>query len=315
MMQWMDGHCDVLWRMWQDLEKYRFYDPQSRLDSSYFKLREAPVALQIFAIFVPSLVMRGHRLEHALKQISLFYEEIVQKQKFVLPVTRREHLSKLNPDQIGALLLIEGVEPLQGEIHNLRIFFELGVRQVGLTWNPANEAADGIEEERGGGLTRFGWKLLKKMKELGMILDVSHLSVKGFWEVIEYPIPTLASHSNCYSICPHIRNLHDDQIKALIEKDGLIGITFVPSFVYQSAEEATIDHILKHIEHVCELGGENHLFFGSDFDGIERKVKHLENYSQIHHLKEALLKRYPESLVRKWAWENGYRFYDRYLPE
>jgi len=313
-MQWMDGHCDVLWRMWQNLEKNRFYDPQSRLDSSYRKLREAPVALQIFAIFVPNQVMRGHRLEHALKQISLFYEEIVKKGENVFLVARQEHLAALNPDRMGAILLLEGVEPLQGEIHHLRIFYELGVRQVGLTWNHANEAADGIEEERGGGLTRFGRELLHKMGELGVILDVSHLSVKGFWEVIESPVPILASHSNCYSICPHIRNLYDDQIRALIKKQGLIGITFVPSFVHRPSDDATIDHLLKHIEHVCELGGEHHLFFGSDFDGIEKKIYRLENYGQIHHLKEALLKRYPESLVRKWAWENGVRFYQKHLP-
>jgi membrane dipeptidase len=92
-------------------------------------------------------------------------------------------------------------------------------------------------------------------------------------------------------------------------------MTFVPSFVYQPPLEASIEQLLRHIEHICILGGENNLCFGSDFDGIQNKIPQLENFSYYNHLKEALLKRYPENLVRKWAWENAYQFYYKYLSK
>jgi membrane dipeptidase len=186
---------------------------------------------------------------------------------------------------------------------------------VGITWNHANEAADGTEEARGGGLTNFGRNLVRELKKLGMVADVSHLSVRGFWEVIDEPeLAVVASHSNCKKICPHIRNLDDEQIRALIAKEGLIGITFYPPFV-KSGSEVFLDDVLRHVEHVLELGGENHLCFGSDFDGIEYKVIGLEHAGRIVALREALLKRYPERLVKKWAWDNAERFYVKNLSK
>lgn len=313
-MQWLDGHCDVLSKMWRNLEEHSFYDIRSRLDSSFYRLKEAPVALQVFAIWVPESVPNENRLSVALKQVDLFYEQIIKREEQVHFVGSKKALRKCASNRMGALLAMEGADALHGELGYLRLFFRLGVRQLGLTWNYANEAADGIEEERGGGLTRFGKNVVSEMERLGMILDVSHLSVQGFWEVMESDLPVLASHSNCRKITPHKRNLEDEQIKALIQKDGLIGITFVPSFTYPSYKEATIDHLLKHIEHVCSLGGERNLCFGSDFDGIDSKIKNLLNYSDIHQLKEALLRRYPESLVRKWSWENAFSFYLNHLP-
>jgi membrane dipeptidase len=313
-MQWMDGHCDVLSKMWRNLKDHSFYDPRSRLDSSYHHLKEALVALQVFAIWVPDSVPRENRLSVALKQVDLFYEQIIRKEEAVHFVGSKQALKKCAPDRMGALLAMEGADALHGELAFLRLFFRLGVRQLGLTWNHANEVADGIEEERNGGLTNFGKKVITEMERLGMILDVSHLSVRGFWEVMESDLPVLASHSNCRKIAPHPRNLEDEQIEALIRKGGLIGITFVPSFTYPCEKEATIDHLLLHIEHVCSLGGERNLCFGSDFDGIRLKIKNLHNYRDIYWLKEALLRRYPESLVRKWAWENACAFYLNHLP-
>jgi membrane dipeptidase len=300
--------------MWKNISERSFYDPDSKLDSSYVHLKEAPVALQIFAVWVPDYVWKGQCLQVALKQIDYFYEQVIQDESRVFLVTDKERLKQCSRERIGAILLLEGADALHGDLSILRLLHRLGVRQIGLTWNHANEAADGIEEERGGGLTRFGKEVIREMKRLGIILDVSHLSVRGFWEVMEeWDLPVLASHSNCRAICPHIRNLEDDQIKALIERDGRIGITFVPYFVHTPYHEASIAHLLKHIEHVCELGGENCIFFGSDFDGIDHKIKDLENYTHIGHLTEALLRHYPESLVKKWAWENGYQFYANHL--
>ncbi len=312
-MRSMDAHCDVLYKMWLNPE-LSFYDIGSGLDVTYPYLNKSEIALQTFAVWVPSEVPASQRFETAVKQIDDFFEKIVQDGKNVFLVTSGEQLNECTPNRIGALLSLEGADALQGELQFLRTFYRLGVRQMGLTWNHANEVADGIKEERGGGLTRFGRQVIEEMGRLGMVLDVSHLSVKGFWEVIEQPdLPVIASHSNSRAVCPHVRNLDDEQIKALIHKKGLIGITYVPYFVHFPHTETSIDHLIRHVEHICELGGEDRLFFGSDFDGMEDKIPHLENASQLDNLKEALLKRYPEDLVRRWAWENGYRFYREHL--
>lgn len=300
-MRSMDGHCDVLYKLWEQPD-LSFYGNEVSLDVTFDSLCESEIWLQIFAVYVPDRVPLAQKFHAALSQVDLFYNHIVSDRLQII----RSKNDISNPIR-GALLALEGADALTGEISYLRHFHRLGVRQIGLTWNYANEVADGILEERGGGLTKFGHLVVEEMERLGMIVDVSHLSINGFWDVMESNLPVLASHSNARKVCSHVRNLEDNQIKALIEKKGLIGITYVPQFVHDF--HPSINYILKHVEHICALGGESCLFFGSDFDGIERKVPHLENAGQLHHLKEALLKMYDESLVTKWMWENGYQFY------
>ncbi|TCS92598.1 dipeptidase [Hazenella coriacea] len=316
-MYWFDGHCDVLWRRWDSRfqnENRDFYDLHSSLDVNEHYMKEIHQVLQVFATFVPTKVAVGQRFATALAQIDDFYEHIIRDGEKLFPVTTREDIHECSPQRMGALLAMEGADALQGELSNLRTFYRLGVRQIGLTWNYANEVADGIEEDRGGGLTRFGRQVVEEMMRFQMILDVSHLSVRGFWEVVDVDqLPVIASHSNSLTICQHKRNLDDSQIRAIIEKQGLIGLTYYPPFVHQGNSKVTIAHLLRHVEYICELGGENQLCFGSDFDGIDVKIVGLENVRQVQNLKEALLQRYPESLVQKWAWKNACSFYAKHL--
>jgi membrane dipeptidase len=313
-MRFMDGHCDVLWKIWKDPEKYLFDAEDSpSMDVTYQRLKDGNVGLETFAIFVPSEVPKAQKLDVALKQIDYFYEKVLSKPGMQL-VRSAEDLQNSSTDTCLALLSLEGADALNGELAYLRLFYHLGVRQVGLTWNQANEVADGIGEERGGGLTQFGFQFVQEMERLRMILDVSHLSVRGFWDVVEHhSLPIIASHSNCMSICSHKRNLNNDQILALISKKGLMGITFVPSFLHRMENKARIGDIILHIEHVCELGGEDILYFGSDFDGFTVKVPGLEHIGQVNNLLRELEKHYPSRLIQKWCWENAYLFYKEHL--
>src|SRR5690606_34269437 len=125
-------------------------------------------------------------------------------------------------------------------------------------------------EPRGGGLTARGRELVAECNRLGIALDVSHLSERGFWELMERTQDApIASHSNAKALCSHPRNLTDEQIHAIIKTGGRIGITFVPYFL-RAGGGAAIDDVLRHLEHICSLGGAGHVAFGSDFDGIDQ---------------------------------------------
>lgn len=314
-MWYVDGHCDVLAKMWENNDR-SFYESDSRLDVSYVKTKKANYLMQSFAIFVPPTVHVNERLSVALAMIDLFDRCIVKDGEKVQHVSKYEHITEAqNNGRLAALLLLEGAEAVQGNLHHLRILHKLGVRAVGLTWNDANEVADGAEEERGGGLSRFGKQFVDAMTDLHMLLDVSHLSVRGFWDVLEQSeeIAVHASHSNARRICRHPRNLDDEQIKALIARDGVIGLTFVPWFLDDRLKKP--DHntspevLLRHIDHICALGGVNHVAFGSDFDGFTPKIKNLSDARSIAFLTELLLKHYKEDEVEGFLSGNWLRYF------
>lgn len=176
----------------------------------------------------------------------------------------------------------------------------LGVRCITLTWNGRNSIADGISEScTGDGLTNFGIKAVKEMNKLGMLIDVSHISEAGFWNVLsisEHPV--MATHSNCFSLCSNPRNLSDDQIIALAKKRGIIGLTLVPDFI--STSNADLNKYLEHFDHIVDLVGPDYICIGSDFDGVDKTIPETSDCSKLPRLTEGLLKRaYKETDIVK----------------
>jgi len=309
-----DFHCDVLSKMQMD-ESLDFLE-DDRLDVNFARIGQGGVKVQCFAIFLSEKAGKP-RFESILNQIDIFRQKVVPAG--LVPLISADDLDKVaGSGQLGALLSLEGADGLEANMHYLQLCYERGVRLLGLTWNYGNWAADGILEPRGGGLTPQGVKLVKACHRLGIILDVSHLSVKGFWEVAELAeeagIPFLASHSNAYSVCSHVRNLRDDQIKAILSLEGRIGLTFVPWFV-KKAPQVNASDLLPHIDHICSLGGENILMLGSDFDGIDAHIEGLSHAGQLGEFANLLLKYYPENLVNGWLSGNGRTFLKKWLPQ
>lgn len=200
-------------------------------------------------------------------------------------------------------MTLEGCDPIGHDLSLLSIFHQLGVRSAGLTWNFANLLADGALETRNAGLSFYGRHVVGKLNHYHMWTDVSHLSERSFWDVIQLADHPIASHSNSYALCPHPRNLKDDQIKAIVAKNGLIGITFVPQFT-SSRSRASMKHLLNHLDYVSGLAGENAVGFGSDFDGIDETIEGLEGYEQYPYLLNTLSKHYSESQVEKFMYKN-----------
>ncbi|WP_019640235.1 dipeptidase [Paenibacillus fonticola] len=310
----VDFHCDALSKM--QLNPGMDFNTDDKLDVTAERMERGNVMLQCFAIFVPKR-LGSPNMGHILDQIDIYKTNVVPSG--IHPLRFAEDLEWWERmDAKGGLLSLEGADGLESNLHYLRICFDLGVRFLGLTWNNANWAADGIMEARGGGLTSKGGELVHLCHQLGMILDVSHLSHQGFWDLAELAEaagrPFIASHSNAYRICPHVRNLHDEQITAMIRMNGRIGVTFVPWFVHNS-NIVSSKQLLPHIEHICSLGGENHIMFGSDFDGIEYHLSDFSHCGQYSEWAETLLKHYPEQLVRGWLYGNAVEFLRAWLPK
>lgn len=300
-MKIFDAHCDVLYKMWMN-PTISFYNDQ-RLQTNYAYLTKTGHGnIQCFAIYIPSSVHEQERFQAALEMIDIFYDKIMTYRDMKLILTKSDAL-RLQENEVGAILTLEGCDAIGSDLTRLKMLYRLGVRSIGLTWNYANATADGILEPRGAGLTSFGKRVVTFNNEKKLWTDVSHLSERGFWDVIESAKFPIASHSNAKAIAPHVRNLTDSQILALIERDGIIGITFVPEFLEKKGN-ASIRDVLRHIEYICSLGGENNIGFGSDFDGTDEMPYQLRNYSYYNILINELLKKYPEKIVKGFLFHN-----------
>ncbi|MFD0698304.1 dipeptidase [Paenibacillus sp. GCM10027628] len=312
-MKIMDGHCDALTKLYLN-PKLDFHKEEMELDVNYPRLQQAGIKVQCFAIYLAESIV-APTFEHVLQMIDVFHRKITSHPGMSFIQNATDWLALEKSDRIGAILTLEGLDAIAGNLTYLRILYHLGVRSVGLTWNYANWAADGVMEPRRGGFTLKGKRMLKELETMDIIVDVSHLSVKAFWELAElYGKTFIASHSNAGRLCPHPRNLSDEQISVIIQKQGQIGITFVPYFVEASRTPVQISQLLTHIDHVCSLGGENHVGFGSDFDGIEKWIEGLRHAGDYENIIEALCKNYKEAQVERFLYGNWRRFMLANLP-
>ena len=190
--------------------------------------------------------------------------------------------------RIGALLTVENSEVLERSVYVLDALHEMGVRSLTITHSSRTWAGDGCEVEGGGGLTAFGRQVVRRMEELGMLVDVSHLNDAGFWDVLDTATkPVVASHSCCRALCGDLRNLTDQQLRRLGESGGVVGITYVPWFI-DTEKEPTLERLVDHILHALEQAGEDAVGLGSDFDGGGDL---LTDASQVPLITEALVRR------------------------
>ncbi|WP_123040116.1 dipeptidase [Cohnella candidum] len=306
-----DLHCDVISKMLLH-PGLSLLQPDDRLDVTAERLKQGNVELQVFALYLPEALPK--QPETVFRAAEAYWSGVLAHPD-IRPVLRGSDVDVVTgKEPIGALLSLEGVDGLQGQFWALRLLYRLGLRLLGPTWNHANWACDGATEPRGGGLTRAGKQLVAECEGLGILLDVSHLSDRGFWDLANMARrPFFASHSNVRALVPQSRNLTDDQIRAIAAVDGVIGVTFVPWFL-TGQEPARIEDVLRHVEYVCSIAGPRHVAFGSDFDGIERHARGLAQPGQYPVLAEALLKRFPEDQVRGFMGGNAKRFFSKNLP-
>lgn len=236
--------------------------------------RQGGVNLIVSSIFLHDWYLPEMALRKALAQISILKQEIGRLEGEIMLVTDRDSLEEALEKKIpGILLSFEGADPIGNDLDLLPVFRDLGVRGIGLVWSRRNYIADGCffsekREGKKGGLTDFGVKVLEEASRLGMFIDVSHLNDEGFWDVMEFHEgPLIASHSNCRTLVHSPRNLTDEQIKAIAEKGGVIGMNAYAAFVAEDyrTRRAGVEDLLDHLDHVVELVGVEHAGIGFDF--------------------------------------------------
>jgi len=306
MMQIIDLHCDTMLHL--------FDQPQLKLQKNNLsvdihKLKAGNGAAQFFALYI-DLAEYQNPLQRCLSMLDVFYQEIEANSTEIAVARNYQEMCKLQQaGKIAAFLTIEEGGVLQGRLENLRNFYRLGVRLMTLTWNYPNELGypNCKEEYRVQGLTEFGQQAVHEMNKLGMIIDVSHLSDQGFYDVASLSNkPFVASHSNARAVRSHGRNMTDDMIVLLAQKGGVMGINFSGDFLGNSSS-SKVDDMMAHIKHIYQVGGIDVLAFGTDFDGIEYTLE-IANLAEMHKLFEALRKSgFTENQIEKIAYQNAMR--------
>lgn len=302
-----DCHCDTLTELYK--KNVNLYSNDQHIDIK----RQLALGgmLQFYAMFIPTPEFRyGGGLRYTMNLLDTYLRQMrkVQEQgiDILLVRTRKDAADVLN-HQCASLLAIEEGGAIDGSLEALRVLYELGVRAMTLTWSNRNDIADGVNEKSsGGGLTVFGRKVVAEMNSLGMLVDVSHIAPAGFWDVIETSTkPIIATHSNALSLCQHPRNLDDKQILAINDNDGLIGITFAGQFLENDYHDACIESVYRHIDYMLNLmGNDDHIGFGSDFDGISHPPYNIQGVQDYKPLLEYLCGKYSDTTIAKITHQN-----------
>ena len=328
-MKVWDLHCDTL----SELRKAEHAGrpksfAQNDLHIDLEKLQKGDYLLQCFAAFVNlgDKTPGADPLVTALEEIDQFKRIMAAYPEKIAPVyTAADIRRNAAAGKISGMLTIEEGACCKGSMGVLRRMYELGVRMMTLTWNHENELA-APQRNPGGvlvpqtekGLTGKGFEFLAEMERMHMIVDVSHLSDKGFWDIVEHGTrPFAASHSNCRALAPHCRNLTDEMIRALANKGGLVGLNYCSGFLDNQPEEklcrSTTGLMAKHAAHFKQVGGIEIIGLGSDFDGIGGKLE-MDDCSKLPLLADALRREgFTEDEVEAIFYRNARRFFEENL--
>ena len=294
MIKVFDGHCDTLFQCCRNGGGLRSRPGHLDLE----RLSQLGQCAQFFAVFGAAEDFPGRDLWTVfLEQQAIFQRETEANRDLVCRCrTGGEAKAALAKGKTAAFLSVEGADLLNCDLDRLEEAWRLGVRAVNLTWNHANPLSGSSAEEPERGLSARGRAFVRRMEELGMLVDVSHLSDRGFWDVADCTErPFFASHSNSRTVFFHPRNLTDRQFTAIIERNGVAGINLYANFL---GENPDVDTVVAHIEHFWALGGERNVSLGGDWDGCAPLAGGITDVRSLEKLYDRLIQRnYGTSLL------------------
>lgn len=309
-----DLHCDALHMVLRG--KKDLVTRTNIYEVDIPRLKEGGVNCQVFAIYVNPRLQKKEGYDRYVRRAIEKLKEICRIDSADIELAKSSgDIERITSEgKIAALLALESGHALEGDTNRLREYYNLGIRILTITHNQSNEFADAALDSLhplNNGLSDLGKALIEQANRLGMIIDVSHASDKTFFDIIHLTqAPIIASHSNARAICNHPRNLTDDQIRAIAQNGGVVGVNFHSSFLRSDKKRATIKDIINHIDHIIRLVGDDYVALGSDFDGMIKPPLDLQDVSQLPDLVTALKTQgYSPTTIRKVLGENFLRVF------
>ena len=309
-MRLFDLHCDTITECYLGGHSLKSNDLAISLEKGDY----ISGWCQIFAIWMQNEYRGQAACDYYDGLYKCFLDE-VEKNADILSFckTSDDIKNAIQNGKIAAVLSVEGGAATAGKLDRLQYMYDCGVRLMTLTWNGQCEVACGSDVDGGGGLTPFGFEVIKEMERLNMIIDVSHLNDIGFYQVVENTTkPFVATHSNSRTVKNHYRNLTDDQFKIIRDRGGLVGLNFYDAFLPDDRKSGC-DGALRNLYHFLELGGENIVSIGADFDGAPM-CDDLSGIDKMKSLYEHLVcNGIDEKIVKKVFFDNAMDFFAKVL--
>ena len=296
-----DAHCDTITLTYQNNEvllKNLGHLDLTRLSRPW---------LQFFAVFVYPADYPDRQISEYMKYLNFMDTQIADNTALVDKVTSSVQLVEtVKNNKIAVIYAIEGADCIES-VEHVDLLYDKGVRSIGIVWNHKNALGSGVDYNEG--LTQLGKNVIRRMEELGIIIDVSHTCRKTFDDIIDNTSgPIIASHSNSFSLCNHLRNLADDQIQTIAQRKGYIGLNLYPPFL-STTGNTNLDDVISHYKHITHIGGADIIGLGCDFDGVEDLPIGIMDVSSIHIIFDKMKEiGFPEQSIRNFRGENLYNF-------
>ena len=269
-----DLHCDTVYEIRKQAKEEKPISlKKSNLQVDEEKLKNGDYLAQCFAMWVHANNPDPYCLCNEM--IDTYYQQLEKCDSICPAFSYADILKNNSQGKISSILTMEDAGPVGEDINRIREFYDRGVRMICLLWNYENFVGYPTSNMNKG-ITRFGIEAVKEMNKTGIIVDVSHLSDAGFYDVIEYSSkPVVASHSNSRAVCNHARNLTDDMIKKIALSGGVIGMNCAAQFLHNDKEKGrqTFERFAEHMKHIKRIAGCDCLALGSDFDGISPDIE------------------------------------------
>ena len=314
----IDTHIDTISHLYWRRPNFAEHLPGGRVDLP--RLREGGVGAAFFAIWIDDPLDENAALQHTLRALDAMYETVAANDSELEIVLTAGDIERIHAaGKIGVILSIEGGRAIADDLGVLRMLYRLGIRSITLAWKGATNWIDSWYDQVHGGLTDFGRDVVLEMNRLGMLVDISHVSDKSFYDVLDISErPVFASHSSCRALCNHRRNMTDEMIHALADHGGVININFSSNFVvqgwddewtnrhWQRSGDGNVDgwdivggpspnpgppfeRLAEHFRHALGLVGASHVGIGSDYDGVSSVPQEVEDISKLPRITESLL--------------------------
>lgn len=334
-----DGHNDLLTRLWLSSAEdpvYEFIHGSLAGHLDLNRCRQAGWMGGLFSIFLPPFAyLQKHHpeklfdlsapdftaqqiIEICCRQVELA-QQLQQRSEGQIQICSsiKQVMACIEDQQLAILLHLEGAEVLEYAPELLDQFYQQGLRSIGPLWNRKSVFGDGLNAafphspDTGLGLTEQGKQLIQNCADKGMIIDVSHMNERAFWDTVEIiRQPIVATHSNVHALCPQARNLTDRQLQAIQQSHGMVGVNFDVAFLRSDGQrniDTSLDVIIDHLDYLIEHLGEDHVGFGSDFDGCL-----LPNALSGVHDMQVLIERmqqrhYSNTLIEKISYQNWFK--------